>query len=326
MPAPDSVLLIKPGSLGDIIHALPSVGYIRRAWPQARLTWIVDRRWKDILHGVPGLDEVVEFPREDFRGPGGWARSVAWFHRLKDLRPNVAIDLQGLMRSALMGRASGAQVVVGGDDAREGAGWLYQVHARIHREAHAVDRYRAILAAAGVGTEDTPEFPLGQGEEFGLEPDLVEEPFFLVHPLARGEGKSLAPNQVEALVRGLAPFRVVLAGRGANLSMPLKNLRNLMNQTTLPQYLWLARRAAGIISVDSGPGHIAAAVHPRVLVIHTWSDPRKVGPYSEQAHVWQGGEIRPQLLQSDAPLARSRPFHDDDVTTVVDWVRRHWMG
>jgi heptosyltransferase-1 len=325
MPAPESVLLIKPGSLGDIVHALPSVAYIRRCWPGTRLTWIVDRRWRDILEGVPGLDGIVEFPREDFRGPGGWARSVAWFAKLKELRPNLAIDLQGLMRSSLMARASGAQVIVGGSDAREGAGWMYQVHAQVDASAHAVNRYRQILQAAGVDTGGTPEFPLGEGDELGVEPEIARAPFLLLHPYARGAGKSLEPAQVVELVRSVAPVPVVVAGKGEGLLPSVENLHDCLNQTTLRQFVWLARRAAGVISVDSGPAHIAAAVNPRILVIHTWSDPRKVGPYSEQAFVWQGGEIRRQSLHADAVIARSRPFHNEDAPIVADWVRGEWF-
>ena len=76
------------------------------------------------------------------------------------------------------------------------------------------------------------------------------------------------------------------------------NTINLLNQTTIRQMIWLVGAAAFVVSVDSGPMHIAAAINPRLLSIHTWSDPRLVGPFSEEAWIWQGGEIRRQQLRS----------------------------
>jgi heptosyltransferase I len=316
MPAPESVLLIKPGSLGDIVHALPSLTYIAKAWPSTHITWIVDTRWAPLLAHVDRLHAVVEFPRQEFRGPGGWARSVSWFRSLRDLRPNLVIDLQGLMRSALMARASNGQLTVGGSDAREGAGWFYQMHAQVDSTSHAVDRYRAIVAAAGIDTSTAPEFPLGPGSRPDIE---LPESFLLLHPFSRGQGKSLPQDSIQALAKGLIPHRVVLAGVG-EIQDPLpSNAINLLNKTTLAEFLWLARKAAFVVSVDSGPAHIAAAVNPRVLAIHTWSDPRRVGPYSNTAHVWQGGEVRPQDLSHHAKILPAKKFACQDATRLANW-------
>jgi heptosyltransferase-1 len=317
MPAPESVLLIKPGSLGDIVHALPALGYMANVWPGTKITWIVDKRWAPLLQGVPHLHATIEFPREEFRGPGGWARSVSWFRSLRELRPSLVIDLQGLMRSALMARASRGQLVVGGTDAREGAGWFYQLHAHVDPAQHAVDRYRAIVAAAGVDTRTPPVFALGPGVLPAVDlPDF----YFLLHPLARGAGKSLDTRVVTALASALQPHCVVLAGVGEFSASPPANVLNLLNRTTLAEFIGLARRAGRVISVDSGPAHIAAAVNPRVLAIHTWSDPRRVGPYSPTAHVWQGGEITPQAGLADAGLRPGRNFEPGDVQELADWL------
>lgn len=317
MPSPRSVLIIKPGSLGDIVHALPCVGYVKKAWPKACIQWIVDSRWKPLLKEIDGIHRLVEFPRERFRGPGGWARSVRWFRSLRTLQPDFAIDLQGLMRSGLMARASGAKLIVGGSDAREGAGLLYHVHAKVDDTHHAVDRYRSILAAAGVDCSGAPEFPFRSGSlpECPLPPVFV-----LLHPYARGEGKSLTPAQAGAFAQALAPVPVVLVGRGEAPEGLPQNAINLLNRTDLPELVGLASRAAFVVSVDSGPAHIAAAVNSATLVIHTWSDPRVVGPYNEEAHIWQGGEIRRQELRQDAHPAPSRHFTDADLQEVARWV------
>jgi len=319
MSNPGSVLIIKPGSLGDIVHALPTVGYLRATWPGAKISWIVDRRWRNLLDGVAGIDEKIDFPREDFRGAGGWASSVAWFRGLAGLRPDLAIDLQGLMRSALMAKASGAMMVIGGDDAREGAAWLYHIQAKINPSDHAVNRYRTVLKAAGIETGQPPKFPLGPGLE---PPEKPPKDFVLLNPFSRGEGKSLSLHQVDSLIRALDPMPILVAGHG-EISLPgvPDNGYNWLNKTRLQEFVWLTHRARLVVSVDSGPAHIAAAVNPNLLVIHTWSDPRQVGPYSEAAYIWQGGKITQQSLSLTSPLSPSRAFQDDDVPAVAEWVR-----
>ena len=89
------------------------------------------------------------------------------------------------------------------------------------------------------------------------------------------------------------------------------NTINLLNLTTIRQIIWLIGAATFVVSVDSGPMHIAAAMKARMLSIHTWSDPRSVGPFSEEAWIWQGGEIRrQQLVAPSLPEARSPGDHD----------------
>jgi heptosyltransferase-1 len=102
------------------------------------------------------------------------------------------------------------------------------------------------------------------------------------------------------------PVKVVVVGVG-NMRVELPaNTINLLNLTTIRQMIWLVGAAAFVVSVDSGPMHIAAAINSRMLSIHTWSDPRLVGPFSDQAWIWQGGEIRRQRLDAPSlPPARS---------------------
>ena len=95
--------------------------------------------------------------------------------------------------------------------------------------------------------------------------------------------------------------RVVLVGRTKREIPVPDNCVNLLNHTTILQLIWLVRRARFIISVDSGPMHIAAAITDRLISIHTWSDPRKVGPYNGDAWVWKNGQL---LRARDLP----RPF------------------
>ena len=92
---------------------------------------------------------------------------------------------------------------------------------------------------------------------------------------------------------------------------------DLLGKTSLPELLGLLRGAEFVLSVDSGPMHLAAALDVPLLSIHTWSNPRLVGPYSEKAWIWQGGEIRRQNLAA-APLPE-RPFTEADAAAIGEF-------
>lgn len=312
----ESLLIVKPGSFGDIIHALPCAAAIKQARPQTRLTWLVDERWQALLAGNPHLDDTVVFPRQKFRGLRGKIASVPWALGLRRLQPRIALDLQGLLRSGLMARLSGARRIIGLADAREGARLFCSELTPVVPNEHSVRRYLRSLELLGLPPVPNPEFWLPPGTPpAGLPTD---SPYVLLHPFARGEGKSLSGPQVALFCQTLHPLKVIVAGMGAAPALP-DNAVDALNRTSISEMIWLIRRARFVVSVDSGPMHIAAAVETPLLSIHTWSDPRLVGPYSQTAWIWQGGEIRHQELAAEnLPPARSPG--DDDIGGIANWV------
>lgn len=319
---PATILLIKPGSLGDVVHALPTIAALRDAHPQAHLTWVVDPRWAPILEGTGIADELLEFPREQFRGLGGKIKALAWYRALRDRQPDLAIDLQGLLRSALIARASGARKILGLSDAREGARHLYIHTADTTPTTHAVDRYLQILPALALPIPTLKRFPLPQPTNH-QSPDATHAQLIL-HPFARGAAKSLSAEAVRRLLSQLAPTRVTLVGIGPALPDLPPNVTDLTNRTTLVELIALLRHAAAVISVDSGPMHLAAALDVPLLAIHTWSDPRKVGPYGENAWIHQGGQLRPQSLTL-SPLP-PKPLTEADLEAIADWSQSTMAG
>jgi ADP-heptose:LPS heptosyltransferase len=305
-------LIVKPSSLGDIVHTLPAVAVLNRQWPQLALRWVVNTEWAPLVEGCAILREVIPFPRRDFRGPIGTLRALPWFRRLGRRRPDVALDFQGLLRSALIARASRARFVGGLSDAREGARIFYTRTVAVDPAAHAIDRYMTLVRAFGAEEAAPPVSGLlPPGEPIAAD---VPNRFVLVHPFARGSGKSLPWPHIETLSRALDAFPVVIVGvfhDAAPANLP-PNVLDLTNATSLDQLIWLMRRADFIISVDSGPMHLASALDRPLLGIHTWSDPRKVGPYSITARVWKGGKIVRRHEIDDSLAARSEtPTHDD---------------
>lgn len=314
-----SLLVIKPSSLGDIIHTLPAVHAIKEAYPHLYVRWIAKPEWLPLLHGVPCVNESIAYPQSTFRGLGGFTRAALWsaeWNKRPRPQPELVLDFQGLLRSGLLALTSGSGPVIGMSDAREGAGQFHDHKVPVDSQAHAVERYLAIPRYLGIEPHPVT-FPLPQGE-----PMTVAQRFVLIHPYSRGKGKSLGAHELQVLCDCLT-LPVVIVGVTPNpISIRGNHVTDLTNQTSLAQVIWLMRQAAFNVSVDSGPMHIAAAVNDSTLGIHTWSDPRKVGPYNSHACVWKAGRIAnradltPEECETDAAIT------EGDARRIADYVLR----
>ena len=298
---PRSILILKPSSFGDIIHTLPAVARLKASWPAARFHWLINPEWSPLLDGNPDLDGIVPFPRREFCGWQGPIKFLAWHRKqVRAVHPDLVLDFQGLLRTAIIGRLATPAHFFGMADAREGARWFYDRHAPMPQGVpHAVERYLA-LADFAVHQSDVSrsspgeiQFPLPFGEPLaGSTAANLSPSFVLLHPFSRGEGKSLTTAQIQKLCARLMPRQVVIVGRRPDGvgTMPASSL-DLLDRTMLSQLIWTISQAAFVISVDSGPAHLAAALGRPMVAIHTWSDPRRVGPYRSDAWVWKNGRL-----------------------------------
>ena len=287
-----NLLVVKPSSLGDIVHTLPAVALIKAAAPELSIRWVANTEWVPLLRGNTDLVSVIPFPRAEIRGPFGFAKFLGWSRVLREpARADIAIDFQGLLRSGLMAKRSRADLRLGLSDSREGARFFHQHRIQVDPAAHAVDRYLAVPRAFGIPVpEDDADL------SFKLPQQVPEtsppEGFVLLHPFSRGQDKSLGADAVKRFCEAMGDRPVVLVGRGGPELRGLpSNAHNWINSTDLAELAWLMARAQFTVSVDSGPSHMAAAVGDRLLAIHSWSDPLKVGPYRKRAWVWKAGKI-----------------------------------
>lgn len=317
-----SFLIIKPSSLGDIVHTLPAAALLRQAYPKAEVTWVINPEWAPLLRGNRSVDHVHIFPRGDLGSFGMSKHLLPWLRGVGRLRPDVALDFQGLLRSALIARMSHPRMTYGMNDAREGAHLFYQHTVPVDPNVHAVERYLSLVRALDIPVQRPLWFPLPTGDR--IERFDEDEAFVLLHPFARGQRKSLSDLAVEEFCHALAPHRVVIVGRSKRQLPVPDNCINLLNHTTILQLIWLMRRARFTISVDSGPMHIAAALSDRLISIHTWSDPGKVGPYNPDAWVWKNGDLlRVRELPRPPRGEKSRLFKPADVRQLLSVVRQH---
>lgn len=302
---PERVCLVKPSSLGDVVHALPVLSALRALWPSARISWVVNRALRGLLDGHPELDEVIPFDRAQASvRPRGLVTTGRFLVDLRRRRFDLAIDLQGLLRSGIMTAATGAPLRVGLANAREGASRFYTHRVPPPEPAgHAVDRLLRVAEALGADVS-RPRFVVARTDADGLWAREalagVARPRLVLNLGARWPTKrwpaehfaAVARRAVDQLGAGLvvvgAPEdRALVEAWRAHLG-PLAVL-DLCGRTTLPQLAAVAAEADAVLSNDTGPLHLAAAAGARVVGIYTCTSPRLTGPYGPQARAVQTG-------------------------------------
>ena len=304
---PSRVCIIKPSSLGDVIHALPILSALRERWPTAHLAWVVNRPFQGVLQGHADLDELIVYERGG-KGfdPLGITGSVGLCRKLSTGRFDLTIDLQGLLRSALMTFATNAKVRLGVADAREGARWFYtDVIDAPRLGLHAVERIQRVARALSADASK-PRFnlPIGEADRRWAREILasVPSPRIVLNVGARWETKRWPPHHFAAVGRRASQeLSAGLVAVGSSADRPLLDKRvhalgpvpilDLCGRTSLIELAALAAESDLVISNDTGPLHLAAAAGARVVGIYTCTSPKLTGPFGPrvatvQSCVW----------------------------------------
>ena len=301
MPDYRRILIIKPSSLGDVVHALPTLAALRQTFPHAHIAWLVKRQWAGLLERVEGLDAV--WPVES--GVTGWLSAI---RRLRAAGFDLAVDLQGLLRSGAMARLAGCPTRIGFANAREGSPFCYTHRVSVATtEMHAVDRYLLVAAACGASVRGAPEFrlrPLPADRQevavlLGRHGLPAREPWIGVSVAARWPTKRWPPEFFATTMdhlqeKGLG--RVVLIGgpddRAAAQAVKglLRTVPMDLTGATAPGLLpALLESAALLLTNDSGPMHVAAAMGTPVVALFGPTSPTRTGPYGNGHRVLRSG-------------------------------------
>jgi lipopolysaccharide heptosyltransferase I len=283
-------LIVRLGSLGDLVHTLPAVAAIRRAHPEAVIDWLVEAPHAPFLELVPVVTRVITLRERTARG---W---LAVRRELRARRYDIALDFQGLIKSAALARLSGASRVVGfdTDGLRERlAALFYGGRIGATGGRHVIYKNLALAQAAGgraASASDPLEFPIAAVKSAAVRTihELGVDAFMLVNPGAAWPNKRWAPEQLGDVARavwerhhlqsvvlwgpGERPIAdaVVAASGGATMAAPATGLADLIA---------LARDAKIVLSGDTGPLHIAAAVGTPAVALFGPTDPDRNGPW-----------------------------------------------
>jgi heptosyltransferase-1 len=340
------ILAVRLGSMGDVIHTLPAVALLKHGFPRAEVTWAIESRWAPLLEGNPCVDCVLPLSISKWRKNllGGETRSE--FRRarrqLREARFDLAVDFQGLIKSAVVTFFSRADRVLGFDrrELREPLAATFYSNRVYTGAGHVVEKCLRLASAAGAHMADArdaaPVFSLPQGTP---EPLLPVGDFVLTSPAAGWMSKQWPAEHYVALAERIwresqmplvvdcAPGEMEAARSIVNRAQPGSCL---LHPSSLAGLIAATRRARAVIGVDSGPLHLAAALRKPGVALFGPTDPARNGPFGgslkvlrrpdaltsykrdAQIHpamksiqpeeVWQ--VLRPMLLDTRAPVSR----------------------
>ena len=291
------VLIVKLGALGDIVHAIPVATALRRTFPSVRIDWLVSAKHREILDLVPAIDHRLVI-NDGSAGDG--AGILAVIRELRRSRYDVALDLQGLVKSAVFARSSGAARVIGFAPRylREPLARLFytEVHdpgggGMYHPdETHVVWTNLGMLAPLGIRVA-APEFTIGRVESEAAR-DVTARTggrYAVINPGAAWPTKRWAPSRLAAVAAALrdehALPSVVIWGPGEEalareVVAASAGAAILAPRTSIADLVALSRGAALFVSGDTGPAHIAAAVGTPIVGIYGPTRPSRNGPWS----------------------------------------------
>jgi heptosyltransferase I len=332
------ILLVKPSALGDVVHTLPVVATLHRRYPTLLLDWLVEEAAAPLVQGHPAVTEVVVSGRRRWldqlrrrREIRATLREIAAFRRvLSRRRYDAVLDLQGLFKSAWYVLATQAPIRVGLADAREMSRWALTHRVPVPPQpVHAVERYLA-LAAAVDAAESVREFTIPIGpQDLKIAEDLLADcprPRVVLHPATRWPTKLWEVERWRRLAGSLAADRmaVILTGSVADERMVGEiaqgmrpSLRSLVGKLSLKQLAAVLGAADLMITVDSGPMHIAAAMGTPVVALFGPTDPARTGPLGPGVVLRKPLPCSPCLRQKCRIADTHRCMRDLEVEEVV---------
>jgi heptosyltransferase-1 len=318
----ERLLIVRLSAMGDVIHTLPAVHALRAAFPHAHIGWLIEERWAELLCARgsarrgqrsarrPLVDEVHTVDLKAWRKSpfsiSTLQRAATVWNDVRDARYDVAVDLQGAMRSALLARFSGTRVVYGAAEPRESPASLWYTRKAVALGRHVIEQNLSLAHALSEDAKQTSapdissDFPLDSQSEVRIEKRLAElgiGEFAILNPGAGWGAKRWPAERYGEVARGLAEvgMRSILnygpgeeglvraaeaAGGGTARAM----------SCTITDLIALTRRARLFIGGDTGPLHLAAALRVPVVAIFGPTDPARNGPFGTRSVVLRSPE------------------------------------
>jgi lipopolysaccharide heptosyltransferase I len=283
-------LIVRLTALGDILHTVPAVAALRAAHPNAKIDWVVDRKWAPVLEGSPAIDDVIPFDR---RSVWGAAECV---QRLRDNQYTCAIDFQGLYKSSILAALSGAVRRIGFDRAwaREECAAMFYTERVIPVGRHVGELNYSLSEQAAAPRPRAPEYPLrvpagGAASIRARLHDLgIAGEYIVVGPGGSWRAKCWPAERYGEFCREFernhemrvvvihGPGEKFIAEEVVRAAVPA---RPTVIATTIEELMGLLAHARWVIAADSGPLHLAAALGTRVIGLYGPTDPERNGPF-----------------------------------------------
>jgi heptosyltransferase-1 len=331
------LLIVRLSAMGDVIHTLPAAEALRRTFPQAMMGWLIEERWAELLCAPAAARRGArsgERPLVDWVHTvnlKAWGRSPVSIHTLEEIarvwndvrsaRYEIAVDLQGAIRSAVLASWSGAPVVYGAREPREGPAGLWYTRQATAQGTHVIEQGLSLVEALAGKKMDVPvvDFPRDARAEEKIgrqlrQADIGE--FAILNPGAGWGAKQWPAERYGYLARALArcglqsivnygPGEQDLARRTERASDG--GARAL--ECSVTELIALTRRAKLFVGGDTGPMHLAAALKVPVVAIFGPTDPARNGPYGTPSVV---------LRNPSSTTTHARNPHSDEAMLAID--------
>lgn len=294
------LLVVKLSALGDVIQTLPAVALIREEFPSVEIDWVVEERNGELLRGHPFLKRVYCFQKEYFKNP---LKFISFAGKLREREYDGILDFQGLFKSAILARTARGKYRFGFANYREGSVYFYNVLFRPYDpELHAVKRYflfaRKVLLYLRNGREiepeNLPEIPRSVPVREEIPSSFpVKGPFIVCVPSARWLTKVWPEENWRKLIELLRMeghfFDILFVG-GKNdpqrayfekMACEFEGVHSFIGRLNLRELVWVMNRAELIVTVDTGPMHLASLLNRPVVALFGPTSPTRTGPWSE---------------------------------------------
>ena len=309
-----NILIVKTSAIGDVTHTLPALNAIRKTHPDATITWLVEEAASDMVIGHRQLDRVLVSRRKKwiqdirhFRFKTAFREIMAFVRELRDTKYDLLIDFQGLLKSSVWVWLAKADRKAGfgkGMEHQEGSCiFLNERTPAIDMDIHAADRELHLVSQLGMDTSGEILFHLPVTEEHQTELKAILEkegvvlskPIVAINPMAGWPTKLwLVDRFAQVADQLIEEFGVTLifTGSGADeaaISEIQKSMKHssysLAGKTSLLVLAALYEKSALVITTDTGPMHIAAAMDRPIVALFGPTAPWRTGPYTSHAHV-----------------------------------------
>jgi heptosyltransferase I len=342
---PSRILIVRLSSMGDVIHALPAAIMLRQAFPQAHIGWLIEERWAELLCALstprsgrrsperPLVDAVHGVNLKKWRGSLFSTETVeriaAGLSDLRSQRYQVAIDLQGAARSAILARWSGAPTVYGAARPRENLASLWYSRRIITHPPHVVEQYAEIVESMIAKHSSIPDSVLpcdptaDQAVSHRLR-DLGLHSFAILNPGAGWGAKQwpaerygmvaqvLAQRGIQSLIN-YGPREESLATSAVNASAGTARASSF----SVGELIALTRRTRLFIGGDTGPMHLAAALHVPVVALFGPTDPARNGPFRTNSIVLRHPASPTSLTHRNEPDPGLHAISADEVAAAA---------
>ena len=311
---PLSILIIKLSAIGDVVHTLPLLEVLRSNFAHARIDWLVEEDARQIIENHKDIDQIIVSRRKSWlqrlarvgEVPGLVKEIAGFLGELRSKEYDIVIDLQGLFKSGILTGLSRGKRKIGFTGGREGSVlFLTERPFRVDYNRHAIDRY--LETATYLDIHKTPwngGIPITEEakravDAFLQDVGLQEKKLIAVNPIAKWETKLWEPGKFSLLADRLAgqlSFSILFTGSGADrpqIDGIISNMKNpaanLAGRTGLKELAYLYSRCRLVVSTDTGPMHIAAAMRTPVVAIFGPTAPWRTGPYGKGNRVVRSG-------------------------------------